>query len=91
MGSVIHRKLGNVSVRLAVVFLIGAVIGATVGGVINRTLYEINPVLSDAFISTVYSLMLGFLGAYAMIDFLKSRKKGGGVQKRYGLGCPMGR
>jgi len=74
MGSVIHRKLGNVSVALAFVFLIGAIIGATVGGVINRVLYEINPVLSDAFITTVYSLMLGFLGAYAMADFLKSKK-----------------
>jgi len=76
MGSVIHRKLGNVSVPLAVVFLIGAIIGATVGGVINRVLYEINPVLSDAFITTIYSLMLGFLGIYAMFDFLKVRKSG---------------
>ncbi|MBN2418943.1 MAG: sulfite exporter TauE/SafE family protein [Deltaproteobacteria bacterium] len=76
MGSVIHKKLGNVSVSLAVVFLIGAMIGATGGGVINRVLYEHNPVLSDAFITTVYCLMLGFLGAYAMIDFLKSRKSG---------------
>jgi len=74
MGSVIHRKLGNVSVPLAAVFLIGAIIGATFGGVINRVLYEINPVLSDAFITTIYSLMLGFLGAYAMLDFLKARK-----------------
>ena len=74
MGSVIHRKLGNVSVALALVFLIGAIIGATVGGVINRLLYEINPVLSDAFITTVYSLMLGFLGIYAMTDFLKAKK-----------------
>jgi uncharacterized membrane protein YfcA len=74
MGSVIHRKLGNVSVALAMVFLIGAIIGATVGGVINRLLYEINPVLSDAFITTVYSLMLGFLGSYAMTDFLKAKK-----------------
>lgn len=74
MGSVIHRKLGNVSVPLAVVFLIGAIIGATLGGLINRVLYEINPVLSDAFITTVYSLMLGFLGIYAMIDFLRARK-----------------
>ncbi|UCH22231.1 MAG: sulfite exporter TauE/SafE family protein [Deltaproteobacteria bacterium] len=74
MGSVIHRKLGNVSVHLAAVFLLGAIIGATLGGLINRVLYEINPVLSDAFITTVYSLMLGFLGAYAMTDFLKARK-----------------
>ncbi|MFC1884107.1 sulfite exporter TauE/SafE family protein [Thermodesulfobacteriota bacterium] len=74
MGSVIHRKLGNVSVPLAVVFLIGAIVGATAGGLINRALYEINPVLSDAFITTIYSLMLGFLGFYAMIDFLKGRK-----------------
>jgi hypothetical protein len=78
MGSVIHRKLGNVSVSLAVVFLVGAVLGATAGGVINRVLYEINPILSDAFITTVYSLMLGFLGFYALTDFLRSRKSAHG-------------
>ena len=80
MGSVIHRKLGNVSVPLAVVFLLGAIIGATLGGFINRVLYEINPVLSDAFITTVYALMLGFLGVYALTDFLKARKAGDTVE-----------
>ncbi|MBW2610248.1 MAG: sulfite exporter TauE/SafE family protein [Deltaproteobacteria bacterium] len=84
MGSVIHRKLGNVSVPLAVVFLIGAIIGATLGGLINRVLYEINPVLSDAFITAVYSLMLGFLGVYAMVDFLKARKTEKGVDAPHG-------
>jgi len=81
MGSVIHRKLGNVSVPLAIVFLIGAIIGATAGGVLNRVLYEINPVLSDAFITTVYSLMLGFLGIYSLIDFLKARKTTGAADE----------
>jgi uncharacterized membrane protein YfcA len=75
MGSVIHRKLGNVSVPLALTFLIGAIGGATLGGIINRMLYEINPVLSDAFITTIYSLMLGGLGAYALTDYLQARKK----------------
>ena len=92
MGSVIHRKLGNVSVPLAMVFLIGAIIGATTGGVINRFFYEINPVLSDAFITTIYALMLGFLGAYAMTDFLRARKAekraelphGGGEEEVHG-------
>jgi uncharacterized membrane protein YfcA len=74
MGSVIHRKLGNVSVPLAVVFVIGSIIGATLGGLINRALYEINPVLSDAFISVIYAVMLGFLGLYALTDFLKARR-----------------
>ena len=78
MGSVIHRKLGNVSVPLAMTFLIGAIGGALLGGIINRTLYEINPVLSDAFITTIYSIMLGGLGAYALMDFLKARKSGDG-------------
>ena len=90
MGSVIHRKLGNVSVPLAVVFLIGAIIGATFGGFINRVLYEINPVLSDAFITTIYSLMLGFLGIYAMTDFLKARKADKGVDAPSGGGDPRG-
>ncbi|MCG2758097.1 MAG: sulfite exporter TauE/SafE family protein, partial [Desulfobacteraceae bacterium] len=81
MGSIIHRKLGNVSVPLAIVFLIGAIIGATAGGIINRVLYEINPVLSDAFITSVYSGMLGFLGLYALIDFLKARKVPGAADE----------
>jgi uncharacterized membrane protein YfcA len=75
MGSVIHRKLGNVNVPLAVTFLVGAILGATGGGAINRVLYEINPVLSDAFITTIYVLMLGGLGFYALGDFLRARKK----------------
>ncbi len=74
MGSVIHRKLGNVSVPLALVFMIGAIIGSTLGGWLNRLLFEINPVLSDTFITTIYSLMLGFLGFYSMYDYLKSRR-----------------
>lgn len=90
MGSVIHRKLGNVSVPLAAVFLIGAIIGATFGGLINRVLYEINPVLSDAFITTVYSLMLGFLGIYAMTDFLKARRADKGVEAPHGGGDAHG-
>ncbi|MBI4797229.1 MAG: sulfite exporter TauE/SafE family protein [Desulfarculus sp.] len=76
MGSVIHRKLGNISVSLALIFLVGAIGGATTGGVINRVVYEINTILSDAFITTIYVLMLGFLGAYALMDFLKAHKKG---------------
>jgi uncharacterized membrane protein YfcA len=93
MGSVIHRKLGNVSVPLAMVFLIGAIVGATIGGLINRMLYEINPVLSDAFITTIYSLMLGFLGIYSMIDFLKARKAETEVDLPHGggEGAPEGR
>jgi uncharacterized membrane protein YfcA len=92
MGSVIHRKLGNVSVALAVVFLVGAIIGATAGGLINRALYEINPVLSDAFITTIYALMLGFLGFYALTDFLRARR----IKKEKdfhgaGAGAPSGK
>ncbi|HHO47954.1 MAG TPA: sulfite exporter TauE/SafE family protein [Desulfobacteraceae bacterium] len=74
MGSVIHRKLGNVSIALAAVFLIGSLAGATVGGYINRTIYEYNPIMSDAFITTIYVLMLGFLCSYALTDFFKSKK-----------------
>jgi uncharacterized membrane protein YfcA len=73
MGSVLHRKLGNISVSLAGTFLVGSIGGATLGGWVNRTLYETNPVLSDAFITTIYVLILGFLGFYGMADWLRSR------------------
>lgn len=79
MGTVAHKKLGNVSVGLAVAFLVGAGVGVTGGGAINRALYEKNPVLSDTFISVVYVVLLGFLGFYSLYDFLKLRKAEGRV------------
>mgnify|MGYP000854161529 CR=1 FL=1 len=76
MGSVLHRKMGNVSVPLAFVFLIGAIVGTTVGAGINRFLYNVNPVLSDTFITVVYTIMLGFLGFYGMYDYFSAKKAG---------------
>lgn len=86
MGTAVHKKLGNVSVALAVAFLVGSGVGVTGGGVINRLIYEMNPVLSDAFISFIYVVLLGFLGTYAMVDFLKLRKAGGGGDAHGGGG-----
>jgi len=74
MGSVLHRKLGNISFILAIAFLVGSITGGTLGGMLNRALYDYNPVISDAFITIVYVLMLGFLGIYAMSDYMKSRR-----------------
>lgn len=73
MGTSVHSKLGNVHVGLAIAFLVGSGIGVTGGGYVNRALYEYNPILSDLMISSVYVIMLGFLGFYAMWDFLKHR------------------
>ena len=76
MGTVVHKKLGNISVGLAIAFLAGSGIGVLGGGVVNRTLYESDPVLSDTFISLLYVVLLGFLGIYSLIDFLRLRKSG---------------
>ncbi len=78
MGTTVHKKLGNVSVPLAVAFLVGSGGGTFIGGAINKGLYNKDPLLSEAFISAVYAVLLGFLGFYALIDFLKSSKGGGG-------------
>lgn len=74
MGSVLHRKMGNISVPLAGTFLIGSLAGATLGGMLNRYLYDLNPVLSDLFITSVYVLILGFLSFYAMADYYNAKK-----------------
>jgi hypothetical protein len=76
MGTVVHKKLGNISVGLAVAFLVGSGVGVLGGGVVNRTLYESDPVLSDTFISLLYVVLLGFLGIYSLLDFLRLRKSG---------------
>ncbi len=68
MGSVLHRKLGNISVSLAVTFLIGAIVGSTAGGILNRWLYNKNPVLSDTFITLIYVIILGFLAFFAIAE-----------------------
>lgn len=86
MGSVLHRKLGNISVSLAGTFLVGSIGGATAGGWINRTLYEMNPVLSDAFITSIYVFILGFLGFYGMSDFLRSRRAAAAPSRAAGRG-----
>lgn len=75
MGTTVHRKLGNVSTKLAMWFLVGSGVGTFAGGAINKALYNKDPLLSEAFISTVYAVLLGFLGFYAFIDFMGSRKK----------------
>ncbi|WP_347488353.1 sulfite exporter TauE/SafE family protein [Desulfoscipio sp. XC116] len=74
MGTVVHKKLGNVHVGLAIAFLAGSMLGVTGGGMLNRALFNFNPVLSGFVISLVYVIMLGFLGIYAMTDFFRSRK-----------------
>ncbi len=74
MGTTIHKKLGNVSVKLAIAFLIGSAGGTFIGGAIQKGLYDKDPLLSEAFISLVYAVLLGFLGFYALIDFIKSSK-----------------
>ena len=88
MGTVIHKKLGNVSVKLAVAFLVGSAGGTFIGGFINKTLYNIDPLLSDTFISVIYAVLLGFLGTYAMLDFIRSSRgpaaTGGGGHDAHG-------
>ncbi|MCL6638629.1 MAG: sulfite exporter TauE/SafE family protein [Firmicutes bacterium] len=74
MGTVIHKKMGNVNFWIAVWFVIGSVSGATAGGMINRSIYQKSPALSDAFISSVYVLILGILGAYALFDWISSSR-----------------
>lgn len=89
MGTTVHKKLGNVSVKLAMAFLTGSVGGTFIGGYINVSLYNKDPLLSEAFISSVYAILLGFLGFYAMMDFVKSTRKksgdsGGGGHDAHG-------
>ncbi len=74
MGTAVHKKLGNVSGKLAIAFLVGSAGGTFVGGALNKALYNYDPNLSELFISLVYAVLLGFLGFYALADFLKSRK-----------------
>ncbi|HBX24084.1 MAG TPA: sulfite exporter TauE/SafE family protein [Desulfotomaculum sp.] len=75
MGTAVHKKLGNVHVGLAIAFLAGSFIGVTGGGVLNRAIFNHNPVVSDFVISMLYVFMLGFLGFYALADYLKSKNK----------------
>jgi uncharacterized protein len=74
MGTAVHRKLGNVSFRLAIAFLVGSSIGTFIGGGVNKALYDADPLLSELFISLVYAVLLGFLGYYSVADHLRERR-----------------
>src|SRR5271157_149970 len=75
MGTAIHRKLGNVSVKLAAAFLVGSAVGTVLGGTVNKARYNYDPKLSNLFISVIYSFLLGFLGFYGLYDFLRATRK----------------
>ena len=91
MGTAVHKKLGNVSGKLAIAFLVGSGAGTIVGGAINKGLYNKDTLLSEFFISTIYAVLLGFLGFYALFDYLKaSRKDSGGDAHGGSHGGPAG-
>ncbi len=75
MATTIHHKLGNVNVRLALWFVAGSFFGVTLGGKVNRAVYLLNPLLSDALISSVYVVVLGLLGIYSLVDWLRLRRR----------------
>jgi len=85
MGTAVHKRLGNVSGKLAIAFLVGSGGGTFIGGAINKALYNYDPNLSDFFISSIYAVILGFLGFYGLIDFIKlSRAKGAATADAHG-------
>jgi uncharacterized protein len=90
MGTTVHKKLGNVSVSLAIAFLVGSAGGTVIGGSINKGLYNTDPLLSELFISTIYAVLLGFLGFYALFDFLKSTRGTQGQEGGDAHGGPTG-
>jgi uncharacterized protein len=81
MGTALHNRLGNVSIKLAIAFLIGSAAGTFIGGTINRTLYDADPLLSEMFISVMYALLLGFLGFYAGLEYWKAHKAGASAKE----------
>jgi len=96
MGTTLHKKMGNVHVGLAVAFLVGSGLGVTGGGKINRALYNFNPIMSDFVISSLYVVLLGFLGIFSLKEFIgarKSAKASGGSEidpeKVSGLGVKL--
>ncbi|SHH12004.1 hypothetical protein SAMN02746098_00220 [Desulfosporosinus lacus DSM 15449] len=78
MGTTLHKKMGNVHVGLAIAFLVGSGLGVTGGGKLNRALFNYNPVISDLVISSIYVVLLGFLGVFAFSDYFRTRKSRGG-------------
>ncbi|HBV89323.1 MAG TPA: hypothetical protein DEF42_22340 [Desulfosporosinus sp.] len=97
MGTTLHKKMGNVHAGLAIAFLVGSGLGVTGGGVINRALFNYNPIMSDFVISSIYVVLLGFLGIFAMSDFIRTKKNApkvggdvhGGPEKMTGLGTKL--
>ncbi len=94
MGTTLHKKMGNVHVGLAIAFLVGSGLGVTGGGKLNRALFNYNPVMSDFVISSIYVVLLGFLGIFALSDYFRTRKDvssdaHGGPEKMPALGAKL--
>ncbi len=75
IGTNIHRKLGNVSLPLAVWFMGGSFVGVTIGGMVNRAVYRMSPALSEVLINSIYVFVLGLLGIFCLADWLRGLKR----------------
>ena len=77
MGTTVHKKLGNVSVKLAIAFLVGSGAGTFVGGAINKGLYNAGDAHGGTAGMTGLSVKLQSLNVPPMITFDEDLVPGG--------------
>jgi DNA protecting protein DprA len=86
MGTAIHKKLGNIAMPVAALFIAGSFAGVNSGAGVNKALYESNPLLSDTVITGLYVVLLGLVGAYTLYDFIRSGQREGPIEKESAAG-----
>jgi len=75
-GALAHKRLGNVDVKMGVIYLVGGVLGGTAGAQLVRVLRGIGSY--DVTMKIVYVIMLTLVGGFMLIESinaLRGKKK----------------
>lgn len=76
VGTMRHRELGNVDLKLGVLMIVGTVTGVESGAIINKTILStLGNAGSNLFISIVYIIVLGILCGYMLKEARKAMRE----------------
>ncbi|MDI6710213.1 MAG: sulfite exporter TauE/SafE family protein [Thermoanaerobacterales bacterium] len=75
-GALAHKRLGNVDVKMGLIFLSGAVLGGAAGAQVVRILRGLGHY--DDAVKAVYVVMLALIGAFMLRESLQARQRPSG-------------
>lgn len=75
IGTLVHRKLGQVDFKIGASMIVGVIAGVELGKIINETVLKSMGIMgSNLFVSVLYVVLLGYLSVFMIKNVRKSQE-----------------